>query len=139
MNDGLPDARVIELERVASNTRILEIIFGLFGGFGIGWLYAGNYGMAITLLIFSVLYSVIGWSTITLTAGICACIFIPISLAIAFLSGNNARAWAMKNRAQGSILRVIGGIVALAVIVIILITTIGAAIAGIVSQVNPIQ
>ena len=139
MDDGLPSGRAIELERVASNTRILEVIFGLFGGFGIGWLYAGNYGVAIALLIFSVLYSVIGWSTITLTAGICSCIFIPVSLAIAFLSGNNARAWAMKNRAEGSILRVIGGVVGLIVIVIILVTTIGAAIAGIVSQINPVQ
>jgi hypothetical protein len=139
MAENLPSGSAIELERVASNTRILEVIFGLFGGFGIGWLYAGNYGMAIALLIFSVLYSVIGWSIITLTAGICGCIFIPVNLAIAFLSGNNARAWAMKNRAEGSLIRVIVGVVGLVVIVIILVTTIGVAIAGIASQINPVQ
>ena len=139
MTDNLPSGIAIEFERVASNTRILEIIFGLFGGFGIGWLYAGNYGVAIALLIFSVVYSVVGWSIITITFGICACIFIPLNLAIAFLSGNNARAWAMKNRAEGSILRVIVGAVGLFFIVIILIATIGVAIAAIASQVNPIQ
>ena len=139
MDDGLPSGKAIELDRVASNTRILEVVFGLFGGFGLGWLYAGNYGVAIALLIFSVFYSVIGWSIITLSIGICACIYLPISLAIAFLSGNNARAWAMKNRANGSIIRVIVGFIILIVVVIVLVITIGVAIAGFASQINPTQ
>ena len=138
-SQGLPSPDAIELERTGSNTRIIEIIFGLFGGFGLGWLYAGNIAVAIILLLFSLFYSIIVWSMVTASFGICSCFTLPMSIAIAFISGNNARAWAMKTRAQGSILRMILGLAVIVIGVIIGVTILGGAIALAASQYNPIQ
>jgi hypothetical protein len=132
--DGLPSVQLIELERTASNTRIIEILFGIFGGFGLGWLYAGNIQAAVALLIFSVFYATIAWSIVTASVGICSCLFFPLSLAVAFVSGNNARAWAMKNRAEGSVLRLLAGAVVIGAMVIIGVLIVGASIAAMMSQ-----
>jgi len=128
----LPSVQSIEVERTASNARILEIIFGFGGIFGMGWLYAGNYVAGVialcisTFLIFPVeLGLTIG------TVGICSCLLIPMNLVIGFLSGNNARAWSLsKRQTQGSILRVLLGLFIVVAVDVIIATVLGGSLAA---------
>lgn len=96
---------------------LLEIIFGFFGILGMGWLYAGNFPIAILVFIGFLIVVFIEFFVMTITVGIAACIIIPVNLAVAVISGLRARDYVRNSGAQGSILYVIIGIFLGAIII----------------------
>ena len=137
--NDLPSYRKIEIERTASNAQILEIIFGIFSILGMGWLYAGNLStgiLALGISIFIVFPIEVGAAIGS--GGVCLCFIIPMNLVIAFLSGNNARAWALTNRAiNGSIMRLFVGFIVVIIAYIIVATIFGALIAKYIESILP--
>lgn len=68
-------------------TLILEILPGLFGFLGIGWIYAGETTKGIIWLVsFLVWHLLIVLPVSLLTAGIGLCVTIPIDLAVIAIS-----------------------------------------------------
>lgn len=65
---------------------VLEILPGLFGFLGIGWLYAGQTGKGLAFLIGNLIYVIFAGILIALTAGIAACITWPIEIGILVFS-----------------------------------------------------
>jgi hypothetical protein len=63
-----------------STATILEVLPGLFGFLGFGWIYAGNTSTGIALLIGFFVWSVIAGIISVLTAGIGAICWLPISI-----------------------------------------------------------
>ncbi len=64
---------------------LLEVLFGLFGFLGVGWIYAGHVGRGFLTMVgfwlFLILFIVLG----TVTLGLVLCLFIPLYLtSIAF-------------------------------------------------------
>ena len=96
---------------------LLEIIFGFFGIMGMGWLYAGNFPIAILAFIGFLIIVLVEMFVVSITLGIASCLIVPINLAVAVISGLRARDYVRNSGAQGSILYVIIGIV-LGIIVI---------------------
>jgi len=65
---------------------LVELIGGLFGFFGIGYLYAGKSSDGIIRLIAGILCNVTVAISAALTGGICACIALPAYIVVAILS-----------------------------------------------------
>ncbi len=90
---------------------ILEIVFGFFGIFGIGWLYAGNLPVAIAVFVGFLIIAVIEVFVITVTFGIAACFTVPFNLAVAIVSGLRARDYMRNTGKRGSLLYVVLAVV----------------------------
>ena len=90
---------------------IIEIVFGLFGILGMGWLYAGNFPVAIGAFIGYAIVIFIETAVAGLTLGIALCIIIPINLAIIIISGIRARDYVRISGATGSIMYLILGFI----------------------------
>lgn len=90
---------------------MLEIIFGIFGILGMGWLYAGNIPIAIAAFVVFLIVAFIEMAITTATLGIAACLILPVNLAIAVISGLRARDYVRNTGAQGSVLYVVIGII----------------------------
>ncbi len=90
-----------------STGMILEIVFGLFGIMGMGWLYAGRIGLA--LLIFFGFWILLGLEALfsVITGGVCACAAFPINIGLAIWSGTQVRDYVRQHWVQGSIMNVI--------------------------------
>ena len=96
---------------------VVEIIFGLFGVLGMGWLYAGNLPYAIAAFVGYGILVFIEVAIITATLGFAACVAIPLNIAIAVISGLRARDYVRNTGASGSlVVLLIGIIVGIAVI-----------------------
>ena len=66
---------------------VLEILPGLFGLYGFGWIYSGNSSVGILLLVGGLVWGVIAVVTLILTAGFACFCTIPINiLAVTFSS-----------------------------------------------------
>ena len=65
---------------------ILEILPGLFGFLGVGWIYAGETTRGVTWLVGFLIYVIISAIIIAITAGIGACFTLPINLALITVS-----------------------------------------------------
>ena len=90
---------------------LLEIIFGMFGILGIGWLYAGNIPVALAAFIGFLIVALIEIGISAATVGIALCLIVPVNLAIAVISGLRVRDYVRNSGARGSVLYVIMGIV----------------------------
>lgn len=90
---------------------IIEIVFGLFGILGMGWLYAGNIGMAVGAFIGYIIVVFIELAVIGLSLGLAMCITIPINLVIVILSAIRVRDYVRNSGAHGSILYLVLGFV----------------------------
>ena len=86
---------------------ILEIIFGIFGLMGMGWLYAGNILTAVLIFIGFTILLVIEGVLSALTGGICACLAFPVNIAVAVVSGLRVQDYVRRTNARGSIVYVI--------------------------------
>jgi len=86
---------------------IIEIVFGIFGLMGMGWLYVGNFLYAILIFAGFFILLLIEVGVITLTFGICACLFLPLNIVIAVVSGLRVRDHVRQTNAKGSVLYVI--------------------------------
>jgi len=91
---------------------IVEIIFGLGGVLGLGWLYAGN--IAISLMVFFgyVVLVFIEFWIVALSFGLAGCIILPLNLVMIVISGFKARDYMRNTGASGSIARLLLGLVA---------------------------
>ena len=90
---------------------ILEIIFGLFGILGIGWLYAGKMSRAAAVFFGYFVVVFIELAVIAATLGVAYCFIAPLNLVIAIISGIKVRDYIRQTGAHGSIVHVILGIV----------------------------
>lgn len=81
---------------------ILELLFGLFGLLGMGWLYAGNLAMGAAAFFGYLVLLLLEGVAIALTGGLAACAAIPFNLALVVVSGFKARDHARNTAAQGS-------------------------------------
>lgn len=89
---------------------VVEIIFGLFGILGMGWLYAGNIPFAIGAFIGFAILFFIEAAIITATLGIAACIIAPFNIVIVVVSGIKVRDYVRNTGATGSVLYLVIGI-----------------------------
>lgn len=97
---------------------ILEIVFGLFGIMGMGWLYAGNILTAVLVFIGFMIFVLVEAALIALTGGICGCLALPVNIGIAVFSATRVREYVRRTRARGAILYVvIAGIIGLVLVV----------------------
>lgn len=90
-----------------SVSMIVEILFGLFGVLGIGWLYAGNVGTGVVALIGYLVLIFIEGVGIALTSGLAACLVVPVNLAIIVISGFKVRDYVRNTGAGGNIAYVV--------------------------------
>ena len=90
---------------------MLEIVFGIFGILGMGWLYAGNIPVAIGAFVGFLILALIEMAIATLTLGFAACFILPVNLSIAVVSGIKARDYVRNTGAHGSVMYVILGVV----------------------------
>jgi hypothetical protein len=67
-------------------TMVLEILPGLFGFYGIGWIYAGNSSRGAALLICGILWDIFAIVLASVTAGFSACLSLPVSVLVLVLS-----------------------------------------------------
>lgn len=113
---------------------IIEIVFGLFGILGVGWLYAGNFLIGGFLFVgwFLVLGAVVllltVFSAVTLGFGsVLACCIPPVGIAIALISGIKVRDHVRNTGARGNfLLLVIPALIGCGVIFFIATSIIGA-------------
>lgn len=68
---------------------ILEILPGLFGLLGFGWIYAGNTSTGILWLVGFIIWSIIAATISVITGGIGALCWLPLSIALITISANS--------------------------------------------------
>jgi hypothetical protein len=96
---------------------ILEIVFGLFGIMGMGWLYAGNILTAVLIFFGFMIFVLVEAALIALTGGLCSCLALPVNIGIVIFSALRARDYVRRTRARGSIVYVIvAGIIGLVLV-----------------------
>ncbi len=76
---------------------ILEVLPGLFGILGIGWIYAGNINTGLAVLVGNLIYMAIGAVIGVITAGIALCILWPLEIAILVLSATQLNKYIRKH------------------------------------------
>jgi len=83
---------------------IIEIVFGFFGVMGIGWMYIGKF--IIGTILFIGFLAIVGVEiAISIpTGGVCACVFLPINIVLASISGLRLRDYVRRTHIKGSIL-----------------------------------
>jgi hypothetical protein len=97
---------------------ILEIVFGLFGIMGMGWLYAGNILTAVLVFIGFTIFVLVEAALIALTGGLCGCLALPANIGIAVFSATRVRDYVRRTRARGSMVYVIiAGIIGIVLVV----------------------
>jgi hypothetical protein len=107
----------------------LEIIFGWFMLLGVGHVYGGRKIIGIIIMIIWWIYIVFAALISSMTAGICACLFIPIYIAVPIFSGIQAKTYIKKIQGKGSWSSV--GIVAgLGCVFIVIVSVIGVILFG---------
>ncbi|NLE99564.1 MAG: hypothetical protein GX601_01155 [Anaerolineales bacterium] len=73
---------------------LLEIVGGMFGVLGLGWIYAGRPGLGVTLLVgYWLLDWAVGLALSIVTVGAWCCIWPAQNLVLAALSGYFAYRW----------------------------------------------
>jgi TM2 domain-containing membrane protein YozV len=97
---------------------ILEIVFGLFGIMGMGWLYAGNILTAVLIFIGFMILILVEAALIAISGGLCGCVAAPVNIAIAIFSAIRVRDYVRRNRSKGSVIYVIiAGIIGFVLVV----------------------
>lgn len=96
---------------------IIEIVFGLFGIMGMGWIYVGNLPLGIGLFIGWLIIVLIAFlsptliTTLTMGLGVvtycCLALLPPLNIVGAIVSGIRARDYVRNTGAKGSILHLI--------------------------------
>ncbi len=129
MHDAFQNQPLSPATQGASTTALwLETIFGLFGLLGVGHVYAGRIVLGIALMIGWWIYLAVAAAVITITVGVAACLFAPISLAVPIISGIQARTYIQQKGGAGdwpSVALVTGGGCLLIITAIILMLVLG--------------
>jgi hypothetical protein len=84
-----PPTYIIQPRKDRSIALILEILPGLFGLLGFGWIYAGNVNSGIIWLICFLLYTIFASIIAVFTLGISLCLSLPLSIALIVISAVN--------------------------------------------------
>ncbi len=90
---------------------VLEILFGLFGILGMGWLYAGRIMTGVLAFFGYLVLVAIEVVVVSATFGFAACITLPLNLAVVVISGIKARDYVRRAGARGSVVYVLAGLV----------------------------
>ncbi len=111
---------------------VIEIVFGVFGMMGLGWIYMGNFLVGIGLFIgwfVVVLIAILGPSLLTaLTLGLgiftyaCWCCMPPLGIVVAIVSGLRLRDYVRNTRTQGNVLYLILAVVIGSVLICLAVT-----------------
>jgi len=91
-----------DVQGAATTSLVLEIIFGLFSLLGIGHVYSGRLGLGIALMLAWWVYLFVAGFISSLTAGLAACLFVPLYFAVPIISGIQASTYVKKSGATGS-------------------------------------
>jgi len=81
----------------------IEMLFGLFGWSGVGWLYAGNVGAGIGIMIGFWMFLAIEATLTIVTGGCLACFVVPLHLTLIVVSAIKAREYSRRVNAKGNI------------------------------------
>jgi pSer/pThr/pTyr-binding forkhead associated (FHA) protein len=112
-------------------TQFIETIFGIFGLVGVGWLYVGNFKRGFATLIGFMVLLMIEIPIIIFSAGLCGCIIWPLNISAVVISGLQARDYVRQTGAKGTVLNVVlavvGGYIAIAVLILFFFSFIGLA------------
>jgi TM2 domain-containing membrane protein YozV len=76
---------------------VLEVLPGLFGILGIGWMYAGNINTGLAVLVGNLIFLAISAVIAVLTAGIGLCILWPMEIVILVLSATQLNKYTRKH------------------------------------------
>jgi hypothetical protein len=129
MHDAFQNQPLSPATQGASTTALwLETIFGLFGLLGVGHVYAGRIVLGIALMIGWWIYLAIAVAVVTISVGVAACLFAPVSLAVPIISGIQARTYIQQKGSTGnwpSVALVTGGGCLLIIAAVILILVLG--------------
>ena len=110
------------LDNTDTVAMILEIVFGIFGLMGMGWLYAGNILTSILIFIGFTLFLLVESGLIAITGGLCACVALPANIGIAVFSAFRVRDYVRRTGARGSVLRVvIAGLIGFLVVSVLVV------------------
>ena len=104
---GYPQQPYYPQDSTDTVAMILEILFGLFGLMGMGWLYAGNILTAILVFIGFTVFLLVEAALIAITGGLCGCLALPVNIAVAVISGMRVRDYVRRTRSRGSVLLVV--------------------------------
>jgi len=89
---------------------VVEVLFGLFGLLGVGWLYAGKFSTAMLMFLGFFVLVFIEAVALFSTIGLATCVIIPLNLAIAVISGVRCRDYVRNSDAQVRVINVILGL-----------------------------
>jgi hypothetical protein len=87
MNNNLPNsARPLKDRSIAL---ILEILPGLFGLFGFGWIYSGNTNTGILWLVGVLVWDFFAFFLVSLTAGFGCLLTLPVNIILVVVSATS--------------------------------------------------
>ena len=111
---------------------IIEIVFGLFGIMGMGWIYVGNLlvggllfvGWWVVILIVALSPTILTALTIGLGAPAYCCLacMLPLNITVALVSGIRAKDYVRNTNAKGSVLYLILAAVVGSILICLAIT-----------------
>ncbi len=96
---------------------LVEIIFGLFGILGMGWLYARNIPLAIAAFIGLTVFVFIEAMVAIVTLGFSLCLTVPLHFVIVAISGVRVRDHVRNTGVTGSIPHLAVGLLGGAIVV----------------------
>ena len=91
-----------EVEGAATTALWIEIIFGLFSLLGLGHIYSGRIPLGLALLVGWWVFIVLAAGISSITAGLAACLFVPLYFVVPIISGVQASTYVKKARVTGS-------------------------------------
>ncbi len=94
---------------------IIEIVFGLFGMMGMGWIYMGNFliggglfvGWLIVVLVAVLIPTTLSLTVIGAVTWCCLACMPPLNITVALISGIRLRDYVRNTGAKGSVLYLI--------------------------------
>jgi hypothetical protein len=72
--------------RRATTAVVVEVVLGLAGIYGVGWLFAGRVRLAVILLVLSIAWIALAGGASVATAGVGLCGVVPLNVLFAALS-----------------------------------------------------
>ena len=85
--------------KAKSTALILELLPGLFGLYGIGWIYANKVGLGVGLLIGGLVWAVIAITIDILTGGLGLLCSLPVNIAAVTISSISINNYTKKHPA----------------------------------------
>jgi hypothetical protein len=109
---------------------VVEVVFGLFGFLGLGWLYAGHIAMAVTVFIGFSLFMLVEVGLAVITLGFSLCLTTPVHLILLVVSGVKVRDHIRNHPGTASFAYLIAGIIG----VFVLLCCLSVALFGLVTM-----